>query len=937
MFWRFGFHNPSAIDSLLDKEDVSLDELFEDDDLLQEAKTHNQKLINFLCAPDILKQLIHLITANDLPDHQTLKYPYLASEILSCEIPALVDAIVLDHLDLLSKSWTIFDTEDTLGTLQTGYFCKVNAVLLAKRTSEMITFIKSRDNIIDKMISHLDDASPVGDLFLTLVRCEELPEGQGIVQWLSEQKLLIKLIDRLEPHRDPETHANAQQLISDIIRMSQTSNPESPTIGTNALIQELKSKEIMTRLADYMLDSSAPNATSSLINGVTIIIDFIRHNNSDFEMDQMLVMGGGTMLGGMQQGMLSSVNLGEMLQVMADRTENFQKLLVEPRSVSDAVPTTTGPQVPLGFERLKICELYAELLHCSNMSNLNLPVKENITISEIAQQRSTMSTPLGDTHTLEFLEQHHVNRQLGISDEDSAMESTAATTSDTDNDSSDATGTQSKETEFTGEKVVASAPESTDEPAETEEDEEDDSENTDDDDDEMRDTEDLSAQDSHNLSSGEHHKETAMEDPSDTSNLDAEHRLQMPIMVNFEGEQVAVGDYLKMQYVKHRVLPACLDLFFSFQWNNFLHYVVYDTLHQICNGRMDFGYNRELVISVFKDGRLTQRIVEAQKLNDELCVKAKGRRLGYMGHLTFISDEVIKVLASYPDEIYAVVKDSLDLDAWDSYINGPLRETKLRDRVPLGGIKPAGGLDGLEHDMMTEDITRQIAAVKGDFADDDVDDEEDGMGGWISTDFDKEQEYISSGGFQHTGSFEDDQNQIDEEFGVDSDEEAEEDAAFGKEWKEFRNAFPTDKAAGGFENQATDTAWAMREPQNPFEEEDEVTNEEDPFAARTSDPFSQDDDGFGKNDDDFGGFVGASSDDSNQPSAEKDAQDPFSQFEQDAKKEVSWSSFASDFGEFEKLKVTNVESPTVEVLTQPTESTGGEDVSTEQLSEVKHS
>ena len=111
--------------------------------------------------------------------------------------------------------------------------------------------------------------------------------------------------------------------------------------------------------------------------------------------------------------------------------------------------------------------------------------------------------------------------------------------------------------------------------------------------------------------------------------------------------------------------------------------------------------------------------------------KAKGRRLGYMGHLTFISDEVIKVLASYPDEIYAVVKDSLDLDAWDTYINGPLRETKLRDRVPLGGIKPAGGLDGLEHDMMTEDITRQIAEVKGDFADEDDDDEEDGMGGWI--------------------------------------------------------------------------------------------------------------------------------------------------------------------------------------------------------------
>jgi len=901
MFWRFGFHNPSAIDSLLDKEDVSLDELFEDDDLLQEAKTHNQKLINFLCAPDILKQLVHLITADDLPDHQSLKYPYLASEILSCEIPALVDAIVLDHLDLLSKSWSIFDTDATLGTLQTGYFCKVNAVLLAKRTSEMISFIKSRDNIVDKMINHLDDASPVGDLLLTLVRCEELPEGQGIVQWLSEQKLLIKLIDRLEPHRDPETHANAQQLISDIIRMSQTSNPESPTIGTNALITELKSRDIMTRLADYMLDGTAPNATSSLINGVTIIIDFIRHNNSDFEMDQMLVMGG------MQQNVLSSVNLGEMLHVMADRTEQFQKLLVEPRSVSDPVPTTTGPQIPLGFERLKICELYAELLHCSNMSNLNLPIKENLAIQELGQQRSAMSTPLGDTHTLEFLEQHHYNRELGLKDESAAHES-----SDMDPTSSEnihSAGIQSKETEFTEEK----SPDSVDDITAINEENAKCSEKVDANESSLQDDEPAATE-------AELQKETTMDDeePSDEAILQSEQR--MPITVDFEGKQVAVGDYLKMQYVKHRVLPACLDLFFSFQWNNFLHYVVYDTLHQICNGRMDLGYNRELVISVFKDGRLTQRIVEAQKLNDELCEQAKGRRLGYMGHLTFISDEVIKVLASYPDEIYAVVKDSLDLDAWDSYINGPLRETKLRDRVPLGGIKPAGGLDGLEHDIMAEDINRQIAGVKGDFAEEDEEDEEDGMGGWISTDFDKEQEYMSGGGFQHADDFDQDDGRLDQDFGVESDDEAE-DAAFGEEWKEFRRAFPAEKTEGdhSFENEAADASWAMRQPKNPFEEEDEIINEEDPFASRAGDPFSQDDNSFDKNDDDFGGFVSAG-DDAATSGLERDTEDPFSQFEQEASKEVSWSSFASDFGEFEKLKVTNVESSTVEVFTQPSEA-----------------
>ena len=40
-------------------------------------------------------------------------------------------------------------------------------------------------------------------------------------------------------------------------------------------------------------------------------------------------------------------------------------------------------------------------------------------------------------------------------------------------------------------------------------------------------------------------------------------------------------------------------------------------LHQVLNGPMHAGYNRELVIAVFKEGRLTDRVVQAQKMNDE--------------------------------------------------------------------------------------------------------------------------------------------------------------------------------------------------------------------------------------------------------------------------------------------------------------------------------
>lgn len=40
-------------------------------------------------------------------------------------------------------------------------------------------------------------------------------------------------------------------------------------------------------------------------------------------------------------------------------------------SQDGATPTTIGEILPLTFERYRICELYAELLHCSNMALLN--------------------------------------------------------------------------------------------------------------------------------------------------------------------------------------------------------------------------------------------------------------------------------------------------------------------------------------------------------------------------------------------------------------------------------------------------------------------------------------------------------------------------------------------------------------------------------------
>uniref|UniRef100_A0A8C9I865 Uncharacterized protein n=1 Tax=Piliocolobus tephrosceles TaxID=591936 RepID=A0A8C9I865_9PRIM len=62
MFWKFDLNTTSHVDKLLDKEHVTLQELMDEDDILQECKAPNQKLLDFLCRQQCMEELVSLIT-----------------------------------------------------------------------------------------------------------------------------------------------------------------------------------------------------------------------------------------------------------------------------------------------------------------------------------------------------------------------------------------------------------------------------------------------------------------------------------------------------------------------------------------------------------------------------------------------------------------------------------------------------------------------------------------------------------------------------------------------------------------------------------------------------------------------------------------------------------------------------------------------------------
>jgi serine/threonine-protein phosphatase 6 regulatory subunit 3 len=67
----------------------------------------------------------------------------------------------------------------------------------------------------------------------------------------------------------------------------------------------------------------------------------------------------------------------------------------------------------------------------------------------------------------------------------------------------------------------------------------------------------------------------------------------------------------------------------------------------------------------------------------------KGVRLGYMGHLTYIADETVKLLELYSQtSLLPMLYEYIDLEDWWNYVSKVLKETKERDAQVLGGTRP---------------------------------------------------------------------------------------------------------------------------------------------------------------------------------------------------------------------------------------------------------
>lgn len=584
----------------------------------------------------------------ETPEASHHRRAQILAEILSQENWTITHTFMKDNPQLLDNLWTILDKPAPLSMSSSTYFMKINEHLLDQHLEDMIKFILGQELLVERFMRHIDNP-PLMDFLLKVISTDKGRElSTGVIDVLQEKHLIPSLISFLGPDHPSTEQSALADFLKLFITISANSNTDNSTIGPNELTRELVSHEMVETLVSLMLHGG-----SGLANSVGIIIEIIRKNNSDYDIVPVLYI----TIKSHPPLPTDPIYLGTLVKVFAENIPRFTEMLEKP--TLQVLETPFGSIEPLGFERFKICELVAELLHCSNMALLNDEKgeaiveerdEERVRLKKLAKKRHQrqLENDEGNSQSSDFEENDEDDEGKGIyGEEDISRDINNLDIDDKKEQGED----PASDTMMTEDK------------------------NQDDDEEQ------------------EGNFSVNMDEGDATQPLPPQTNEEEEAMIR---QHQVVGDQLKIALSDNNVIITILDMFFKFPWNNFLHNVVFDIVQQVLNGSMEIGYNKFLAIELFGKGNITKLIIEGQKKCEDY-EEQTGLRLGYMGHLTLIAEEVVKFVSLYaPESISMVIHDAVSDEEWNKYVNETLVETREKYNAILGGS--IGEDEGLSED-----------------------------------------------------------------------------------------------------------------------------------------------------------------------------------------------------------------------------------------------
>ncbi|KAF0699602.1 Aste57867_9853 [Aphanomyces stellatus] len=318
------FNISSPLTDLLEKEDFTLEQVLEEDELIQEVKSRNVKLLQFLSTEETVRKLVFYVTRRAEEgddDMKAIKYPFMSCEVISCDIMCITETLsTSSNGALVEDLFRLLAQPAPLDSRLAGYFEKIMSLLMIRKPQEMTELMnKNADTLLDGFVAHTISYS-IAEMFKRLMQPfqgdylddmdfthpygsnnwyssndeDELngmgtPQSKKTLSWQTDRRVIDSLVKNLRPTKDDGTpvdsdvHKHTAEILSDIIHYgSRSSHGGDAAPASMTLVEHIETKEIVEEIMSLALPSGTTQ-TSSMTSALTVLSALLsRHANAHY-------------------------------------------------------------------------------------------------------------------------------------------------------------------------------------------------------------------------------------------------------------------------------------------------------------------------------------------------------------------------------------------------------------------------------------------------------------------------------------------------------------------------------------------------------------------------------------------------------------------------------------------------------------------------------